>query len=201
MIKKIIVFTCVFLLSFMSSVFAHTHLKSSTPENGEVVTEQLQQVTLTFETKIEQGSTMTLQNANDESITIDNISINNDQLIGELSSPLENGDYTLGWSIIGADGHPIDESISFTIDIPVENTGTQEQENGTVEETNVEEQEETVEETTTQTEENLAETENHTDHEVAEEPEEENSILMPFLIGALIGIVVVVLFFMIRRKK
>lgn len=52
-----------FLLSFTDNAFSHTELESSTPQNGEVIIEELQEIILNFEGKIENDSTFTLENA------------------------------------------------------------------------------------------------------------------------------------------
>lgn len=52
-------------------------------------------MTLTFETKIEQGSTFKLQNSNGETIPVENISLSENEIEGNFSNPLENGEYQL----------------------------------------------------------------------------------------------------------
>jgi copper resistance protein C len=37
------------------------------------------------------------------------------QMIGTLSVPLENGTYKIQWSIVGEDGHPIEREINFVV--------------------------------------------------------------------------------------
>ena len=106
--KKLIPFLFLFFLSFVHNAFAHTGLESSLPQNGETITEELKQVTLTFESKIEQGSTLEVQNSSGEAIPIDNISLSDNQMTGNLLDSLQNGDYQVNWNIIGADGHPIE---------------------------------------------------------------------------------------------
>ncbi|WP_449444109.1 copper resistance CopC family protein [Ureibacillus acetophenoni] len=52
----------------------------------------------------------TLLNSNGESISVANISVNGNVLSGSLTDPLENGVYTVDWSVIGGDGHLIEDS-------------------------------------------------------------------------------------------
>ncbi|RFU66121.1 copper resistance CopC family protein [Bacillus sp. V59.32b] len=118
MIRKIFLFTFMFFLIFTNHSFAHTGLKDSSPKNQEIVTEELKTITLTFETKIELSSTFELGNSNGEPIPIDDISLNENQMVGNLSSPLDNGSYQVNWKIIGADGHPIEGKFSFQVDVP-----------------------------------------------------------------------------------
>nr|WP_198044780.1 copper resistance CopC family protein [Lysinibacillus timonensis] len=206
MYKKISVLSFILFYSFISVALAHTGIQSSSPENGEVVTEPLEQITLTFETKIEQGSTFTVEDVNGQNVTVENITVNNNQLIGEIPNSLESSTYTVNWSIIGADGHLIEESFNFTVDIPtdettVENAETEVEEPTTVEEeTGVEEQNKTITETQTETNNNEPNTANQT-NELESEQEEASSNLTPILIGVLIVVVIVGFLFLNRRKK
>lgn len=118
MIKKLLVFTFIFFSLFTSSTFAHTGLKSSSPENGEVVKQEIQDITLTFDTKVEQNSKFTLNDSNGNLITIGNIELNENTMGGNLLEPLKTGDYQLMWNIIGADGHPIEGEFSFSVELP-----------------------------------------------------------------------------------
>lgn len=67
------------------SAFAHSKLESSTPAEGEKVTTDLEAVVLTFSTKIESLSTMTLKNG-DKEIPLQ-ISIEDDQMTGAINTP------------------------------------------------------------------------------------------------------------------
>jgi copper resistance protein C len=119
MMKKLFLFTFIFFLAFVNSALAHTGLESSSPQNGDVINEELLQITLTFEGKVEQGSTFELQNSTGESIPVENFSLTGNQIVGNFSNPLENGEYLVIWNIIGADGHPIEGEFSFSVDVPV----------------------------------------------------------------------------------
>ena len=179
--KKIIFFTFLFLLTFIGNAFAHTGLESSSPQQGEVIEENLNQIQLTFETKIEQGSTFTLQNTAGETIPVENISVVDRQLIGELSTPLPNGDYKINWNIIGADGHLIDGEIPFSVNVAEEEAPVQE---STETENTVEENEATT----------VADTTN-------EEPEQEKSNnSMIIIVIVLIAIIIGSFLFMRKRK-
>lgn len=193
MIKKVSLFTFILLFTFVSAAFAHTGLESSNPQNGEVLNEELTTITLTFEGNIEQGSTFTLQDANGKTITVDNIAINENILTGVLSTPLGNGDYTVDWSIIGEDGHLIEDSFIFSID-----ASTIEEENNEVTSENGES------ETEVTTESNEVETEveqtNESENTEAEQ-DEGNSNFLFIIIGALIVIIIISAVFLARRKR
>jgi len=134
--KLIILMFCLFMI-VPSFVSAHTSLSSSNPTEGQVVTENLEQITLDFATTIEELSTMELVKDGNK-ITLGEIKVENKQLIGRISDSLDNGSYTIHWKIIGEDGHPISGEINFSVQtdqsqsetnpsIPEENQDTQEQ--------------------------------------------------------------------------
>lgn len=134
--KLMIVMFCV-LMIIPSVVSAHTSLSSSNPTEGQVVTENLEQITLDFATTIEELSTMELVK-DGKKVAFEEIKVENKQLIGRISGPLDNGSYTILWKIVGEDGHPITGEINFSVQTdenesetspatPEENQGTQDQ--------------------------------------------------------------------------
>jgi copper resistance protein C len=134
--KLMIVMFCV-LMIMPSVVSAHTSLSSSNPAEGQVVSENLEQITLDFASTIEELSTMELVK-NGKKIALEEIKVENKQLIGRISNPLDNGTYTILWKIIGEDGHPINGEINFSVQTdqnqsetnpatPEENQDTQDQ--------------------------------------------------------------------------
>ncbi|MED4632831.1 copper resistance protein CopC [Peribacillus frigoritolerans] len=118
MIKKILFITFFFFIGFNNNALAHTGLESSSPQDGEIVKKEIQEITLSFETKIEQGSTFHLTDSNGKSIPVENISINENKMVGGLLTPLGKGTYQTVFKIIGADGHQIEGQYSFSVDIP-----------------------------------------------------------------------------------
>ncbi|HWK21855.1 MAG TPA: copper resistance CopC family protein [Ureibacillus sp.] len=188
MLKKFLIFSALFLFSFANYAYAHTHLESSSPQNGEVLIEQLKEITLTFEGKIEQSSTFTLQNENNEEMEVDSISVSENKLTGSLSDPLENGEYLIDWSIIGADGHVIEGEIPFTVDVPVTETNDDAKEDIVNIEVNTRDTKET--ESTVKQE--------QVDNELTEN---KSSYLTPTLIGVLVLIIVGSFLFIAKRKQ
>ncbi|WP_338448834.1 copper resistance protein CopC [Niallia oryzisoli] len=184
--KKTSFLTLIFFLLFVHNAMAHTGLESSFPQDGAVLKEEVQNITLTFESKIEQGSTFELVNSEGASIAVENIALAENQIEGNLSKPLENEDYKVNWSIIGADGHPIDGVVSFTVDVPAKDTP-------------VEEKDETIEkkETTEQAQSPAPVEEN----KQGTEQDNNSSYLVPVLIGILAIIIVISFAFMMKRKK
>lgn len=120
MTKKIsLLFSFVFLI-FSNQALAHTTLSDSTPRDGEVVTQPLQELTLFFETKVEETSKIDVTNSDGESIKLENFVIEDEVMWATFLEPLKNGTYDVNWSIIGADGHPIEGTFSFSVDVPTE---------------------------------------------------------------------------------
>ncbi|WP_045519549.1 copper resistance protein CopC [Neobacillus niacini] len=112
--KFILFFFCVFFI-LPSIISAHTSLSSSNPSEGQVVTEQLEEIILNYATTIEELSTMDLMRDGSK-IPLKDIRVENKQLIGAISEPLANGSYKIQWKIVGEDGHPITGEINFTVD-------------------------------------------------------------------------------------
>ncbi|WP_176142503.1 copper resistance CopC family protein [Halobacillus hunanensis] len=202
--KKVVVLTIVCLFMFGNYVYAHTGLQSSNPENASTVTEELSEITLTFETQIEQTSSFELQNANGETVAVNNSSIEGNTMTGSIAEPLKNGEYQVVWNIIGVDGHPIEGEFSFTVDIPAKessNDSSQDSEQGV---TGSKESEKSNQATETETSDN-SETDGsneQTETKSAEEGQEESS--NSIMIGIVVVLVLVLagsVWWMMRRKK
>lgn len=115
--KKIIIVLMLLILAVPLSAQAHTGLSSSSPAEEEKVSEPLEEITLNFETQIEAGSTMVLEGAG-QTFTFDKIIVSGDTLQGLLSEKeLPNGAYSIQWTIIGADGHPIKGEVRFEVEL------------------------------------------------------------------------------------
>lgn len=112
--------TAVLALTVSTTAFAHSYLGSSTPTDGETVTEPLQEITLNFDGKIEQGSFFDLQNTTGTTIDIDQFIIGDGTLKGTFTAALPNDAYTVNWSIMSADGHPLEGTFSFAVNAPIE---------------------------------------------------------------------------------
>lgn len=112
--KRIIFSTLFLFFTISSSVYAHTGLTDSSPSEGEVITEDIYEVILEFNTEIESTSMMKVINDENEVIGI-NILVGDSVMTGGFMAPLDNGTYTVEWKIIGVDGHPIQGKFSFTV--------------------------------------------------------------------------------------
>lgn len=113
--KKFLLLICI-LWMFPLMVSAHTTLSNSNPKEGQVVTEELTELKVEFAGEIEKQSTLVLTQ-DDQEITIDSITVNEDEIIGTVSTPLSNGKYVLTWKIAAKDGHAMTGDIPFTVEI------------------------------------------------------------------------------------
>lgn len=103
-----------FSLFFISTVSAHSVLEKATPEKGAALENSITKIELSFNTKIENGSTLYLVNKQAEEVHPNSVNINNTTLIGKFDE-LKSGAYQVYWKIIGADGHIIENQYSFTV--------------------------------------------------------------------------------------
>jgi copper resistance protein C len=195
MLNKIALLSSLLFFIFGANVFAHSHLEDSSPKNGEIVTESLKAITLTFETAIEPTSSFTLNDEKNNSIPLSEVSISGNQLIANVEDNLTNGAYTINWKIIGEDGHPLEGEIPFTIQLP-ESAGVPEQS-----ETEPPSAEVTTAETTS-----AADTETVMKDQATEVKEAalDEPKVMNYLLPALIGLIIVLGFgsyWLIFRRK
>ncbi|TQR18459.1 copper resistance CopC family protein [Psychrobacillus soli] len=146
--KKIILMTIACLLLFSTQAFAHTGLESSNPAQGSTIIEAVNEITLTYMTKIEETSSFKLVNASDESMDVTNLSVNDNVMTGTVETNLKNGPYKIVWKIVGIDGHPIEGEVDFVLNAPIVEEVKEDTATETVEEPEVTEEEPVVEETT-----------------------------------------------------
>lgn len=116
--KKTVWLLCLLLLFAPTQVFAHSKITESSPAADATIDSAPEKITIAFNTTIASMSTFKLFNENNEQQVVDNISVSEHELTGEISSALANGVYTVQYNIIGADGHAIDGNYSFTIEAP-----------------------------------------------------------------------------------
>lgn len=205
MFKKIFI-AILLVFSLNGHALAHTGLESSSPQNGETISEEIQQIILTFETKIEQTSTIQLKSADDTEIPVKNITITDKQMVGNLEAPLDQGDYHVLWNIIGADGHPIEGTFTFSVNKP--NT----EEDSILEEANTPSGSENNSDATNNPSTNKTVADEETPEIISDTSDEtqidasssQQSQLPSYLIPVIIGILAIVIatsFILMKRKK
>lgn len=102
------------LLAFPLAAQAHSTLEASTPAEGAVITEPLEQIALDFSANIEQGSTMALS-VDGTAVDFSEVAVMDDQLIGTPAEELEDGSYVVDYEVLSEDGHPIEGSLAFEL--------------------------------------------------------------------------------------
>ncbi|MFA1711512.1 copper resistance protein CopC [Peribacillus frigoritolerans] len=114
--KKILFMLMCMFICIPTIANAHTELTSSNPKEGQMVTEELDEIVLDFAGSIEELSTMKLMKDGEE-VSLSQVQVQDKKMVGTPSAPLENGSYIIDWTIAGEDGHPISGKVSFTVQI------------------------------------------------------------------------------------
>lgn len=108
---------------------AHATLVKAFPAAGDVITRPLDEIRLTFNEPIQDGSTFvifdTAFNVIEMGVYLDTGS-DNTELVSEFPPFTSSGSYTLQWLAISQDGHPIEGTYSFTINLASEDGGNME---------------------------------------------------------------------------
>lgn len=180
--KKIATLLVMAGLFSATPALAHTGLETSTPADGETITEPVDEITLEFNTVVEESSTVKVSTEEGVSVKTGEIMITESSLTATFAEPLPNGSYSVTWDIIGEDGHEIQDVFSFTVNAEGnEVAGT---ESGTAVEEPVFEEEDMS--------------------ESGSEPvpsSTTNTIIMPIAMGVLTLVAIGATIFFLRRKK
>ncbi|WP_407268515.1 copper resistance protein CopC [Radiobacillus sp. PE A8.2] len=125
----------VFSLLQIKTVNAHSVLEIATPKDGAQLESPITNIELSFNTKVENGSTLYVVKNNETKIQPNSVKINDNTMVGVFNE-LDAGIYQVKWKILGADGHIIDGEYSFTIaaqddDEQTENAGDKNKEEQT----------------------------------------------------------------------
>ena len=116
--KKIIALCLVLMLLLPAQVFAHSKLTVSSPENNATLETSPAIISMEFNTDIASLSTFTLENEAGNTVAVEQINVEGAKLSGVPTEPLINGNYTVKWTIIGADGHTINGNFAFRVIAP-----------------------------------------------------------------------------------
>lgn len=188
--KKIMMLTWLFLaIPFVT--LAHTTVSNSNPSEGEVITEELSELSVEFAGQIENQGSLTLIHDQEE-IRLENISIEEKKISGDVPSPLENGSYTLTWKIASTDGHLMTGDIPFTINNPEVEKEENVQENS---DTTVDTEEKSDQENTVQKEDKQIDTK-----QVGKTEKDNSSLISMISIIVLIILLAAGLWILFRKK-
>lgn len=117
--KRLLIICLALIWLIPSTAMAHSKMETSIPAQGETINVSPELIEMSFDTKIEKISNFKLLNAAGEQMETERATVDNDTMTGAITAPLENGEYTVQWTIIGADGHAVEGKYSFTVDAPV----------------------------------------------------------------------------------
>ncbi|MGH1036602.1 copper resistance CopC/CopD family protein [Bacillus cereus] len=116
MIVLIVTSVSIFLFSH-SSVFAHTSVVGTTPKEGEVPTVQPEQIILEFSEPVT-GNVVNIEllDQSAKRVQVSKVEMLDEPTKIKVKIPnLNNGTYTVRWSMISADGHPSEGGYTFSI--------------------------------------------------------------------------------------
>lgn len=187
--KKIYLLCLLIVLAFPLKVGAHTHLETTEPQAGESLSADDPVITLTFDSAVQQPNAITITDESGEELTVEEVVHSPGNVVTvTLPEEVENGEVTLFYSIVGEDGHIMEDELTYRYE-----GGEEEDPN----EADSSEKEETDSENTEVEEPQDSE---NTDVEAAEESDVGGSAwLLPLLAVGLIAVAVLV--FLITRKK
>lgn len=111
--KKLLIFAFLLVL-FPFTANAHSGLSTSTPSEGEALTEAPTEVLFQFDSPIQQGD-MSISEANGNAVEFSDISAADKELRGEFSEGLPNGTYTVEWNVISEDSHEVTGTLTFNV--------------------------------------------------------------------------------------
>lgn len=188
MAKKVSLLFLLLFTLFSSQALAHTGLKDSTPKDGEVLTKPIQELTLIFQTKVEQTSKVNVLNSKGEPVNLGNFVIEGNEMWATFLQPLDNGNYKVDWEIIGADGHPIEGEFAFSVKVPGDESSN-------------DKQEESVQEDPVKTEESKETTNTPPEQKVKVKQSNIPSYVIPSIVGVLFVLAVGSFLWLMRRKK
>lgn len=116
--KRILLICLAALFLLPSVAMAHSRISESTPAKDATVTASPTEISMTFNTNIENLSKFKLVNETGEQVPTGDIRVKESTMSGSVAEPLKNGAYTVKWTIIGADGHAVDGEYAFTVNAP-----------------------------------------------------------------------------------
>ncbi|WP_083980228.1 copper resistance CopC/CopD family protein [Demequina salsinemoris] len=98
---------------------AHTGLDSSDPADGSTSTQPVEAVTLTFTLPVTPLGDAIVITGPDGAVAAE---VTQEQdgllLVATPTAPLDSGEYTVEWTVAAQDGHPLDGTFAFTVDLP-----------------------------------------------------------------------------------
>lgn len=104
------------LLLISAPASAHTSIVSFAPDAGQVLTTAPTQVTIvTTEAVREMGSAITVTSPSGQRVDDGSTEVQGTTVLVGLVMLTETGDYTVNYRLLAQDGHPIEDSYTFTL--------------------------------------------------------------------------------------
>lgn len=122
-LSRMIAGTAVAMLAAFGTVGAanaHDYLTGSSPENGASVKSSPKDITMTFSAELQQlsGTDSTVVALSQAGKKIPTTASTKGTTVTVVpDAELASGEYTLAVRVISSDGHPVEDSISFTVDV------------------------------------------------------------------------------------
>lgn len=111
----------VLLLSFLTvaaPASAHDALVASTPADGETLTSAPTELTLTYSAEIAQIGADVVITDPAGTVVSQPLTVAGTDVVVPLAADLAPGAYAVQWRVTSSDGHPIDGTLAFTLDLP-----------------------------------------------------------------------------------
>lgn len=113
----VLVGTIVLAISWPGSLAAHTELESSQPSDGDLVSQSISQISLTFSRPVEPVSNGMIafdeRGVEHQPVAVD--SVDGKTWTMSYEAPLPDGRYEVYWRVTSADGHFIEGAFAFTV--------------------------------------------------------------------------------------
>ena len=105
-------------LVYAPAASAHDSLVDSAPKDGAELTTAPTEATLQYSAELNKlGTVALLKDADGQQFEADP-SVSGDTLTVDFGDPLPEGDYTLTVRVVSSDGHPVDQTLDFSVDVP-----------------------------------------------------------------------------------
>ncbi|MGN8646789.1 copper resistance CopC family protein [Gracilibacillus sp. HCP3S3_G5_1] len=194
MFKRFLFLIIVLLIAFPIAVGAHTHLETSDPEENSVLNEDTGAITLTFESTVQELNEITLTHENGEELPLEEVTHEPaDTLVVTLPDQIEDGNYTLYYSIVGEDGHVMEQELTYQFERVEEEEVVEETEEAT------DDQEASEELTEEETAPEADQAEESVTNDNADEADGNSTLIV--IIAIVLVIVAVLAILMLRKKK
>nr|WP_246246219.1 copper resistance protein CopC [Paenibacillus lemnae] len=107
------------IVSFPSGALAHSKLVTASPSAETTTTENVTELLLTFNEKIDPTlSTLIISGTDGQSAGKPEITVEEDQLKAVFDKPLDSGTYEVEWKIVSGDSHPVSGTYTFAVEAP-----------------------------------------------------------------------------------